>query len=107
MSAGAKKTLMKELDYKLRKKLAEEEQKIKKKELRDKHENKYIVAAIKFFGTLIPLYLLFFVAIIIFNFFFGSAVHLLGVSIAWIYPLFHVAIWVTAVINVYKEIRSG
>lgn len=94
---------MKELDLKLRKKLETEEQKIKKKENREKNENKYVVAAILFFGTLIPLYLLFFAAIIIFNFFFGSAVHLLGVSIAWILPLFHGAIWVAAVISVYRN----
>lgn len=95
--------LMEELDRKLRKKLASEEKKNELKENRGKHENKYIVAAILFFGTLIPLYLLLFATMFIFMRFYGSAVSMLGVSIAWISPLFHGAIWVAAVVSVYRK----
>ncbi|MEX0660928.1 MAG: hypothetical protein WEA58_06450 [Balneolaceae bacterium] len=94
---------MPKLDRKLQKKLEAEEQKIKKKEIREKHENKYVVAAILFFGTLIPLYLLLFAATYIFSGYFGSAVNMLGGSIAWILPLIHGAIWVAAVISVYRK----
>lgn len=94
---------MKELDRELLKKLESEEQKNKLKEIREKYENKYVNAAIMFFGTLIPLYLLFFGALSIFMFFFGTALNLLGVSVAWILPLFHGAIWVAAVISVFKK----
>ncbi len=94
---------MKDLDRKLRKKLESKEQKIKKKELREKHENKYVTATIIFFGTLIPLYLLFFFTMYIFMRFYGSAVNMLGGSIAWILPLIHGAIWIAAVISVYRK----
>jgi len=93
----------KKLDRELRKKLESEERKNKLEEIRGKQENKYVVAAIMFFGTLIPLYLLFFVAHFVFMFFFGTAVHLLGVSLAWISPLLHGAIWVAAVVSVFRK----
>ncbi len=93
----------KELDRKLRKKLEAEERKNKLKEIREKHENKYVNAAIMFFGTLLPLYLMFFLLKIIFTFFFGSALQLLGLSIAWISPLFHGAIWIAAVLSVFRK----
>ncbi len=94
---------MKELDHELRKKLESKEQKTKLKERRDKQENKYIKAAIIFFGTLIPLYLLFFVAMYIFMFFFGAALHFFHPYLVWLFPLIHGAIWVAAVISVYRN----
>ncbi len=94
---------MEELDRKLRKKLASVEKKNALKENREKNENKYVVAAILFFGTLIPLYLLLYAAMFIFMRFFGSAVGMLDASIAWILPLLHGAIWVAAVVSVYRE----
>lgn len=94
---------MKELDRELREKLKSEEQKNKLKENREKHENKYANAAIMFFGTLIPLYLLFFGAMYIFMFFFSPALYLLNPYLRWMYPLIHGAIWIVAVISVYRN----
>jgi hypothetical protein len=93
----------KKLDQKLRRKLELEEQKNKQIEIREKYENKYVNIAIIFFGTLLPLYLMFFLLTILFNFFFGSALHLLGVSLAWIKPLLHGAIWAASVISVIRN----
>lgn len=92
--------MSKELDRKLRKKLESEEKRLKQKE---KHENRYIDGAIIFFGTLIPLYLLFFAVNFIFMFFFGSAISLLGVSAGWVSPIIHGAIWVAALISVFRK----
>lgn len=95
---------MEDLNRKLRKKLASEEKKNELRESRGKHENKYIVAAILFFGTLVPLYLLLFAAMFIFRRIYGPAVSMMGdVSIAWILPLFHGAIWVATVVSVYRK----
>jgi hypothetical protein len=94
---------MEKLDRQLQKRLEEEEQKIKLKAIREKHYNKYGNAAIMFIGTLIPLYILFFIASYIFNFFFGSAIYLLGANIGWLSPLMHAVIWLAAVISVYRE----
>lgn len=94
---------MKELDRELRKKLESEEQKIKLNKNREKHENKYVNAAIMFFGTLIPLYLLFFGAMYLFMFFFGPALYLFHSYLGWIFPLIHGAIWIAAVISVYRK----
>lgn len=93
----------KKLDRKLRKKLESEEQKNKQKEIREKHENRYVNAAIIFFGTLIPLYVLFIMLTILFNFFFGAALNLLGVGFAWITPIIHGAIWAAAVVSVIRS----
>jgi hypothetical protein len=94
---------MKELDNEIRKNLESKEQKNKLNEIREKYENKYINAAIMFFGTLIPLYLLFFGAMYIFMFFFGPALYLLHPYLGWMMPLIHGAIWVAAVISVYRN----
>lgn len=101
---------MKELDRELQKKLESEEKKIKLKENREKHENKYLNAAIMFFGTLFPLYFFYFGAIYIFMFFFRpvlylfqSSLYLFQLYLGWIFPLIHGAIWVAAVISVYRK----
>lgn len=94
---------MSDLDRKLRKKLEAEEEKNRQREIRKEHENKYVIAAILFFGTLGPLYLFWFLAGIAFNFFFGSAVGLLGVDVAWVSPLIHGAIWIAAVVSVFQK----
>lgn len=87
----------------IREKLEEEE----RKRALDKHfgenHNKYAEAAIIFFGTLGPLYLLFFLLDWIFLFTFGAATSLLGISINWIYPLIHASIWVASIYSVYRK----
>jgi hypothetical protein len=97
----------KKLEHKLRNKLESAEQENKYIEIRKKHENQYIVAVIMFIGTLGPLYLLFFGAQFLFFFFFGPAfgllMGLLDVNLSWISPLIHGAIWLAAVISVYKK----
>lgn len=92
-----------ELDRKLRKKLETEERKNKLNEIREKNENKYVIAGITFFGTLLPLYLFFFMSAFIFRYFFGTALSILGISIAWITPFIHGAIWIAAVISVIRN----
>ena len=97
------KLLMNELKRELREKLQSEEQKNKLKAYREKYENKYTNAAIMFFGTLIPLYLLTFGALFIFMFFFGPFLLIIDPGIGWMLPLIHGAIWVAAVISVYRK----
>ena len=97
----------KKLEQKLRYKLESAEQENKLIEIRKKQENHYVVAAIMFFGTLGPLYLLFFGAQYLFFFFFGPAFGLLlgliDINLAWILPLIHGTIWLAAVISVYRK----
>ncbi|PWN06722.1 hypothetical protein [Rhodohalobacter mucosus] len=93
---------MSDLDRKLQKKLKTEEEKAWLKEKRGKNKNKYVIAAILFLGTLVPLYLLWFLTGILFNFYSGVA-GLQSIDIAWISPLIHGAIWAAAVISVFKK----
>jgi hypothetical protein len=95
--------VMSDLDRKLQKKLEAQEEKNRRREKREENENKYVIAAILFFGTLGPLYLFYILAAIVFNFFFGGAVGMLGVDLAWVSPLIHGAIWVAAVVSVFKK----
>jgi pilus assembly protein TadC len=92
-----------DLDRKLQRKLEAEEEKNRLREKREENENKYVIAAILFLGTLVPLYLFWFLAGIVFNFFFGAAIGLLGVDIGWISPLIHGAIWISALVSVFKK----
>lgn len=94
---------MNDLEKELRKQLKSDEEKTRSKEIRDKHENKYMNAAIIFFGTLIILYLLFFAGMYLFMYFFGAALHFLQPSTGLLMPFIHAAIWIAAAISVYRE----
>jgi hypothetical protein len=60
-------------------------------------------AAIMFFGTLIPLYILSYIAHSLFMLTFGLAIGFFSVDINWIYPLIHGAIWAASIFSVYRK----
>jgi hypothetical protein len=93
----------KELQIDLSRHLKLEERKREQQEIREKNENKYMTAAIIFFGTLGPLYLLLFGAKYLFTNTLGGGLAMLGISLAWMNPLVHGAIWVVAVVSVYRK----
>lgn len=90
----------KKLERELQEKLKSEEQ---KNRFHEQNENKYVDGVNIFFGTLGPLYILFFVVYKIFMIYFGAAFSLLGVNFTWILPLIHGVIWRLSVFSVYKK----
>ncbi len=93
----------KNTEREIREKLqAEEKERALNKHFGENH-NKYAEAAIIFFGTLGPLYFLFYIAHWVFMFTFGAAIGLLNININWIAPLIHAAIWIAAIYSVYRK----
>lgn len=98
----------KEIEQEIREKLKKEE----KKRARERHfgenYNKFAETAIIFFGTLGPLYLLYFIA---YNFFMmaisaaGSAGDTVSVQFPfpWITPFIHASIWIASIYSVYRK----
>ena len=80
-----------------------EEDKREMERIENQYRNKYVDQAVLFFSTLALGYFVFFIANFIFNFFFGGALGILGVSVNFIYPLIHGAIWIMAVISAYRR----
>ena len=103
VEARRKKLAEKELELDLHRHLDLEDRKREQEEIREKYENKYMNAAIMFFGTLGPLYVLLFGAKYLFLRTMGGGLSMLNVNLAWIDPLLHGAIWVAAVVSVYRK----
>jgi hypothetical protein len=95
--------MSKKLEQELREKLKAEERKQRIKETNPLYENKLAEAAVMFFGTLIPLYILFYIAHSLFMLTFGLAIGFFSVNMNWIYTLIHGAIWAASVISVYRK----
>lgn len=93
----------KKIDRELKKKLDEEERKNKLTEEQDEKYESYLEAAVIFFGTLGPLYFLFYVAYRIFMFSFGLALNMITLPFSWILPIIHAAIWIAAIYSVYRR----
>lgn len=87
--------LAKDLEYK--------EKKRERQRFRDKHRNRYEDMAVIFITTFGAGYIIFFVLHSIINMFFGTALAFLGVSIGFIYPFFHAAIWIMAIYSAYRS----
>jgi hypothetical protein len=92
-----------QLEKKLREKLEAEERKQHLKETDPLLENRLIEAAVLFLGTVIPLYILFYVAHYLFMLSFGLAFGFLGIGIDWIYPVIHAAIIIAGIYSVYRK----
>ncbi|NBC05452.1 MAG: hypothetical protein GVY20_17340 [Bacteroidetes bacterium] len=93
----------KNTEREIREKLKEEERKRALNKHFGENYNKYAEAAIIFFGTLGPLYFLFYLAHWVFMFNFGTAIGFLDININWIAPLIHGAIWIAAIYSVYRK----
>lgn len=91
------------LERELRDKLKSEERKNKWAEIHESPGEKYVDAAILFFGTLGPLYLLFFIAYQTFMFWYGTALGFVSVSLEWVLPIIHGLIWAASVYSVYRK----
>ena len=93
----------KKLDQELRKKLTDEESKNELNEAHGKKYESYLDAAVIFFRTLGPLYLLFYVAYQFFMFSFSIALNMMSLPFNWILPLIHAAIWIASIYSVYRK----
>lgn len=93
----------KELESDLHRDLSLQEQKNKQREIRYKYESEYVEIAIIFFGTLIPLYLFLFGVKFVFIAFFGAVFRLMGISLAWLNPVLHIFIWISAGVSAYRK----
>jgi hypothetical protein len=93
----------KEVEKDLLLKLKQESFNQKQKQIREENSNVYIDKAILFFGTVIPLYIFYFMLGYIFNFMFGPGVAMLGVDLRFFKPLAHGAIWVAGIISLYRD----
>lgn len=91
-----------EMEYELSRDLKLENDKREIEQFEHQHRNKYADKAILFFSTLAICYLVLFILNFLFNYFFGAALAMLGVSLAFIYPFFHAAIWIMAILSVYR-----
>lgn len=92
-----------EMEYELSRDLKLTEGKREIKRIESQYRNKYVDKAILFFGTLAFGYLALFILNALFNYFFGTALAMFGVSLAFIYPFFHAAIWIMAILSVYRD----
>lgn len=93
----------KKTEHELQEKLQEIERKKDLNKRYGQNHNKYAEAAIIFFGTLGPLYILFYLAYTVFMFSIGMAGATLGVSFPWLFPLIHCAIWIASIYSVYRK----
>lgn len=92
----------KEMEYDLSLDLKSEEDKREMQEIENRQRNKYADMAVMFFSTLALGYLILFVMDFLFDYFFGQALVMLGVSLDFIYPFFHAVIWIIAIVSVYR-----
>ena len=91
------------LEHELSRDLKNEEKRREAQQIENKHRNRYEDMAVLFITTLIVGYIIFFLLQSLFNFFFGTALVMLGVSLNFIYPFFHAAIWIMAILSAYKR----
>lgn len=92
----------KEMEYDLSLDLKSEEDKREIQEIENRHRNKYADMAVMFFSTLALGYLILFILDFLFDYFFGQALGMFGISLDFIYPFFHAAIWIAAIVSVYR-----
>lgn len=100
------------MDKKTEREIREKLQVEERKRASDKHfgenHNKYVEAAVIFWGTLGPLYILYFIAYRTFMFTVGAAgsttqsisIH---IPFPWIIPFIHASIWIAAIYSVYRK----
>ncbi len=93
----------KELQNDLHRDLKMESLKKEIKSIRDENDNKFLTGLIIFFGTLLPLYLFVFGSFFLFNVFFATMLGMLGISLGWLPPFLHAAIWFASIYSVYRE----
>lgn len=91
------------LEYELARDLKNEEKRREAREIENRQRNSYEDMAVLFISTLVVGYVIFFMLKHLFNFFFGTALAMLGVSLNFIYPFFHAAIWIMAVFSAYRR----
>ncbi len=94
---------MDKTEREIRKKIQEEERKRALNRHFGENYNKYAEAAIIFFGTLGPLYILFYIAYRVFMFCVGFGLDYVAFPISWILPLIHAAIWIASIYSVYRK----
>jgi hypothetical protein len=98
----------KNTEREIREKLQAEEKKRSLNKHFGENHNKYVEAAIIFFGTLGPLYLLYFIAYRAFMFTVGaagSATQSISIQLPfpWLIPFIHAAIWSASIYSVYRK----
>ena len=91
------------LEYELSRDLKNKEERCEAQHFEDKQRNRYEDMAVVFITTLIVGYIILFMLQSLFNFFFGTVLAVMGVSLNFIYPFFHAAIWIIAVLSAYKR----
>lgn len=72
-------------------------------DLKFKDNNKYVITAIYFFGTLLFGYIFLFMTRYIFNVMFGTAIGFAGIDMTLIYIPIHAGIFIMAVISAVKR----
>ena len=98
----------KQTEREIRDKLQAEEKKQALNRHFGENYNKVAEATIIFFGTLGPLYFLFFLMHQVFLFTVGAAgstIHSISIQLPfpWLVPLIHAAIWIAAFYSVYRK----
>lgn len=98
----------KNTEREIREKLQAEEKKRALNKHFGENYNKYAEAAIVFFGTIGPLYLLFYIAYRAFMFTVGAAGSTtqsisIQLPFPWLIPFIHAAIWCAATYSVYRK----
>lgn len=93
----------KELEYSLNKDLTLEENQQILDSHKYKNTNPIVIKALLFFGTLVPLYVLFFLTQYLISRFLGTALSMLNVNLGWLVPIAHGLIWIAAVFSVYRK----
>lgn len=91
-----------EMEYELSRDLKLENDKREIEQFEHQHRNKYADKALIFVSTLALLYLLLFILDFLFTFFFGAAISMLGISVTFIYPFLHAAIWIMAILSALR-----
>lgn len=93
----------KKTEREIREKLREKERKKALNRRYGRNHNKYAEAAIIFFGTLGPLYILCYVSYKVFMFCLGSFGGYFGITFSWVIPLGHAIIWGASFYSVYRK----
>jgi len=93
----------KELQVDLHRDLKLEDKKNEQDELRGQFENKYVEMAIIFLGTLLPLYIAFFMIEYVASAFIGPVMSAFGISIYGADIVIHILIWTAAIYSGYRR----
>lgn len=93
----------KEFENEIARDLRLESQKQGIREIREEDENKYVVAAILFFGTMAISYAFLFGAKMMFNFLLGPVLGMTGINLDWINPFLHAIVWIASIVSVVQK----